>query len=148
MRIPRLWVKTGSFALILIFPCAPLRSQSAKAALAPIPVAQRATLRARLSAYTEPFRKKDWGALYNLVSENRKNGLDGSLRVTRKKCVYDMQNTYDLRRGECVFVDWDYAEPPTSCSVLRADPKWKPQVPRKLEGTMPQVSREIFTCTL
>ena len=52
------------------------------------------------------------------------------------------------KRGDWVFVDWDCAEPPTSCSVLMADPKWKPQAPRKPEGGMSQVSCEIFTCTL
>jgi hypothetical protein len=194
VRILRLWVKTGSFALVLIFSYAGLRSQSAKAALAPIPFAQRATFRTRLTACTEAFREKDFGGpLYDLVSDNSENGLDGSLKITRRRFVYDMQNTYDLQRliklapagteadpifeydvygcaeipygnprteriaavlavmgkpGDWVFVDWDCVEPPTSCSVLMADPKWKPQVPRKLEGPTSQVSCEILTRTL
>jgi hypothetical protein len=145
-----------------------------------------------LRAYTEAFRKQDWDALYDLVSDNSKNGLDGRLKVTRKRFVSDMQGTYDLRRlirftpvrteaaplfeydiygcgeipygdqklervaavratmgqrGEWVFVDWDYAEPPTPCSNL-SDPNWKPSLPLKLDGPMSQVSCEIFTCTL
>jgi hypothetical protein len=177
--------------LLLIFPCSPPRAQSAKSPLAAVPVAQRAPLSARLAAYTEAFRKQDWAALYDLVADNDKDGLDGKLKVTRPRFVADMQGTYDLRRliqftpvrtqaapvfeydiygcgeipyghrklerisavravmgkrGEWVFVDWDYAEPPTPCASLSDN--WKPQVPLRLDGPMSQVSCEIFTCTL
>jgi hypothetical protein len=191
VRILRPYLRTGSFALLLILPCTPLCAQSAKSPLAPIPVAQRATLSARLAAYTDAFRKQDWAALYDLVADNDKAGLDGKVKVTRRRFVADMQGTYDLRRlikftpirteaaelfeydiygcgaipyghqkleriaavravrgkrGEWLFVDWDYAEPPTPCASLTDN--WKPQVPLRLDGPMPQVSCEIFTCTL
>jgi hypothetical protein len=191
VRILRPHLRTGSFALLLISACAPLRAQSTKSPLAPIPVAERAALTARLAAYTEAFRKRDWSVLYDLVADNDKDGLDGKLKVTRRSFVADMQGTYDLQRlikftpvrtaaaavlaydiygcgeipyghqkleriaalravmgkhGEWVFVDWDYAEPPTPCSSL--SDSWKPQVPLRLDGPMSQVSCEIFTCTL
>jgi hypothetical protein len=74
------------------------RAQSAKSALSPVSPSQRSGLAARLVAYTEAFRTKNWDALYDLVSDENKHGLDGKLKVTKRIFVRDMQGTEDLER--------------------------------------------------
>jgi hypothetical protein len=82
--------------VFLVSPAIP--AQATKSALAPVPVSQRPALSQRLVAYTEAFRTKNWEALYDLVSDENKNGLDGKLKVSKSTFVRDMQGTYDLQR--------------------------------------------------
>src|SRR5579864_33056 len=85
----------GSLALIVV---ATVQSQSGTSPLSPVPAAQRPALTARLIAYSEAFRAKDRNALYDLVSDESKIGLDGKQRVSRSTFIRDMQDTRDLER--------------------------------------------------
>ncbi len=74
-------------------------SQAAKTPLAPVPKNQRALLKKRLIAYTEAFRKKDWSALYDLVSDTDKLSMeDGKVKVDKDTFVRVMQETADGER--------------------------------------------------
>jgi hypothetical protein len=68
-------------------------------AFAPVSASRRPLLTKRLIAYTEAFRKKDWAALYDLVSDQDKISVeDGKDKVSREAFVRDMQGTSDLQR--------------------------------------------------
>lgn len=76
-----------------------VHSQAAGTPLAPVPKNQRALLKKRLIAYTEAFRKKDWPALYDLVSDTDKLSMeDGKVKVDEDTFVRDMQETGDGER--------------------------------------------------
>jgi len=72
--------------------------QKTSTALTPVPASQRSALTVRLVSYTEAFRKKDWAALYDLVSDQSKTGLGDKPKVTKQTFIQDMQGTYDLQR--------------------------------------------------
>jgi hypothetical protein len=66
---------------------------------APVPASRRPLLKKRLIAYTEAFRKKDWAALYDLVSDQDKISVEGGKdKVSGEAFVRDMQGTYDSQR--------------------------------------------------
>jgi hypothetical protein len=74
-------------------------SQAAGTAFAPVPKNQRALLKKRLTAYTEAFRKKDWSALYDLVSDTDKLSVrDPNVKLDRDRFARDMQDTADSER--------------------------------------------------
>lgn len=88
MRIGIIGVSSVLLSAILI--AAPIYSQDGKTSLGPVPASQRSALAKRLVAYTEAFHTKDWGALYDLVSDQNKRRIDGTI-LDRGTFVKDMQ---------------------------------------------------------
>ena len=72
-------------------------SQDRNNPLDPVPKSQRPALAKQLVAYTSAFRKKNWANLYDLVADQNKIVFD-KLKVSRRKFIGDMRDTYDLER--------------------------------------------------
>ena len=90
--------KVVRLASLVLLITSTIHGQNAKSALSPVPAGQRSALTQRLIAYTTSFRTKNWDTLYDLVSDENKNSLDGKLKATKRIFVRDMQGTYDFQR--------------------------------------------------
>jgi hypothetical protein len=90
---------SGMVLLSILLIVTAAHSQTERTPFAPVPANQRASLKKRLNAYTEAFRKKDWAVLYGLVSDTNKVSVqDPKVRVDKDTFVRDMQDTADWQR--------------------------------------------------
>jgi hypothetical protein len=83
-------VKVSWLASLMLLISPAIYARDAKPALSPVPASQQAALTRRLKTYTEAFRTKNWGALYDLVSDQNKRRNDGTI-LDREIFVRDMQ---------------------------------------------------------
>ena len=87
----------GVLVLFLCLAVTIVNSQGVKTPFGPVPARERPLLAKRLNAYTRSFRNKDWGALYDLVSDANKRNLVSKVRVNKHTFVYAMQNSFEMR---------------------------------------------------
>lgn len=72
-------------------------SQDANTPFDPVPVGQRNDLAIRLTDYTDAFRRKDWGSLYDLAAAVNKRLRDGS-RMSKETFARQMNAGFDSYR--------------------------------------------------
>jgi hypothetical protein len=83
------WLRASSLALSAVLIAASAHSQRAKTPFTPVPVDQRTELANRLADYTRAFRRGNWYALYNLVSDVNKIRPDGK-RMSKRTFAHVM----------------------------------------------------------
>jgi hypothetical protein len=86
-------------SLSILFVVIPAHSQGAGNPFASVPASRRSLLKKRLTAYTEAFRDKDWGALYDLVPDLDKIPMvSGKEKVSKDTFIREVQGSYDGQR--------------------------------------------------
>ncbi|HXM09513.1 MAG TPA: hypothetical protein VN946_06160 [Terriglobales bacterium] len=88
----------GVLVLFLFLAVTIVSSQGVKTPFGPVPANERPLLAKRLNAYTNSFRNKQWGKLYDFVSDANKNSpFNGKEQVNKHRFISAMQNTYEMR---------------------------------------------------
>jgi hypothetical protein len=93
------WRSYSTVLLSMLLVVTPVHSQSSGNPFAFVPASQRSLLKKRLTAYTEAFRNKDWGTLYDLVPDLDKIPVEnGKGKVSKDAFIRDVQDSYDGQR--------------------------------------------------
>jgi hypothetical protein len=87
----------GALILFLFLAVPIVHSQGVKTPFGPVPASERPLLAKRLNAYTKSFRNKDWGLLYDLVSDANKGSLDGKVTVNKQMFISVMRDSFEMR---------------------------------------------------
>jgi hypothetical protein len=71
--------------LVLMLAISSAYAQSGKEAFSKLPADQQQSLTRRLSQYVNAYRTRNWKALYNLVSDTGKNGVNQQAFIAAMK---------------------------------------------------------------